>query len=69
MLKSSIHELNKWTVSNKTKNQAFAANLNQQHIVWSAQELNMPPHDAELLVALQSADERLGLIGSHTPHA
>src|SRR6266699_1023319 len=61
-----IHEVDVRAVKKKMKDKAFARAVNRDDIVRGAAELGMPLDNviAEVIVALQSDAERLGLAGS-----
>jgi putative nucleotidyltransferase with HDIG domain len=61
----SIHDVDVRAVKKKIKDKAFARAVNREDIVRSAGELGMPLDTviAEVIVALQSNAERLGLEG------
>jgi putative nucleotidyltransferase with HDIG domain len=61
----SIHDVDVRAVKKKMKDKAFARAVNREDIVRSAGELGMPLDTviAEVIVALQSDAERLGLEG------
>ena len=62
----SIHEVDVAAVKKKMKDKAFARAVNRDDIMRGAEELGMPLDDviAEVIVALKSDAERLGLAGS-----
>src|SRR5216117_1304050 len=62
----SIHEVDVPAVKKKMKDKAFARAVNRDDIMRGAEELGMPLDDviAEVIVALKSDAERLGLAGS-----
>jgi putative nucleotidyltransferase with HDIG domain len=62
----SIHEVDVAAVKKKMKDKAFARAVNRDDIMRGAEELGMPLDDviAEVIVALKSEAERLGLAGS-----
>ena len=62
----SIHDVDVRAVKKKMKDKAFARAVNREDIVRGAEELGMPLDDviAEVIVALKSDAERLGLDGS-----
>jgi predicted hydrolase (HD superfamily) len=61
----SIHEVEVMAVKKKMKDKAFARAVNRDDIVRGAEELAMPLDDviAEVITALKSDAERLGLQG------
>src|SRR5438309_4399057 len=61
----SIHEVDVASVKKKMKDKAFARAVNREDIVRGAEELGMPLDDvtAEVITALKSDAERLGLQG------
>ena len=61
----SIHEVDVAAVKKKMKDKAFARAVNRDDIVRGAEELGMPLEDviAEVIIALKSDAERLGLQG------
>jgi predicted hydrolase (HD superfamily) len=61
----SIHEVDVAAVKKKMKDKAFARAVNRDDIVRGAEELGMPLEDliAEVITALKSDAERLGLQG------
>jgi len=62
----SIHEVEIAAVKKKMKDKAFARAVNREDIVRGAEGLGMPLDQviAEVIVALKSDAERLGLEGS-----
>jgi len=62
----SIHEVDVAAVKKKMKDKAFARAVNRDDIMRGAEELGMPLDNviAEVIVALKSDAERLGLAGS-----
>ncbi len=62
----SIHDVDVRAVKKKMKDKAFARAVNRQDIVRGAEELGMPLDDivAEVIVALKTDAERLGLAGT-----
>jgi putative nucleotidyltransferase with HDIG domain len=62
----SIHEVDVAAVKKKMKDKAFARAVNRDDIIRGAEELGMPLDDviAEVIAALKSDAERLGLAGS-----
>src|SRR6185436_12372254 len=64
----SIHEVEVTAVKKKMKDKAFARAVNRDDIVRGAQELGMPLDNviAEVITALKTDAERLGLQGSST---
>ena len=62
----SIHEVDVAAVKKKMKDKAFARAVNRDDIMRGAEELGMPLDDviAEVIVALKSDAERLGLAGN-----
>ena len=62
----SIHEVEVIAVKKKMKDKAFARAVNRQDIVRGAEELGMPLDQviAEVITALKSDAERMGLQGS-----
>jgi len=62
----SIHDVDVAAVKKKMKDKAFARAVNREDIVRGAAELGMPLEEliAEVIAALQSDAERLGLVGS-----
>lgn len=62
----SIHEVDVAAVRKKMKDKAFARAVNREDIVGGASELDLPLEDviAEVIAALKSDAERLGLTGS-----
>src|SRR3989442_14879920 len=64
----SIHEVDVTAVRKKMKDKAFARAVNRDDIVRGAEELGMPLDNviAEVITALKSDAERLGLQGSST---
>ena len=62
----SIHDVDVRAVKKKMKDKAFARAVNREDIVRGAEELGMPPDDviAEVINALKSDSERLGLAGT-----
>src|SRR6266702_7203383 len=62
----SIHEVDVTAVKKKLKDKAFARAVNRDDIVRGAEELGMPLDNviAEVIAALKSDAERLGLAGS-----
>src|SRR6266404_2761344 len=64
----SIHEVDVAAVKKKMKDKAFARAVNRDDIVRGAEELGMPLDTviAEVITALKSDAERLGLQGSST---
>jgi putative nucleotidyltransferase with HDIG domain len=62
----SIHEVDVAAVKKKMKDKAFARAVNRDDIMRGAEELGMPLDTviAEVIVALKSDAERLGLAGS-----
>jgi putative nucleotidyltransferase with HDIG domain len=64
----SIHEVDVASVKKKMKDKAFARAVNREDIVRGAEELGMPLDDAiaNVIRALQSDAERLGLAGNVT---
>jgi putative nucleotidyltransferase with HDIG domain len=62
----SIHEVDVAAVKKKMKDKAFARAVNRDDIVRGATELGMPLDDviAEVIAALKSDAERLGLAGT-----
>src|SRR5436190_9119460 len=62
----SIHEVDVRAVKKKMKDRAFARAVNRDDIVRGAEELGMPLDDviAEVIAALKSDAERLGLAGA-----
>ncbi len=65
----SIHDVDVAAVKKKMKDKAFARAVNREDIVRGAAELAMPLDDviAEVIAALQSDAERLGLVGTPAP--
>src|SRR5436309_6867105 len=65
----SIHEVDVAAVKKKMKDKAFARAVNRDDIVRGAEELGMPLDDviAEVINALNSDANRLGLQGISTP--
>jgi putative nucleotidyltransferase with HDIG domain len=65
----SIHDVDVRAVKKKMKDKAFARAVNRQDITHGAEQLGMPLDDviAEVIVALKSDAERLGLAGSTIP--
>ena len=65
----SIHEVEVASVKKKMKDKAFARAVNRDDIVRGAEELGMPLENviAEVITALRSDAERLGLQGIHSP--
>ncbi len=61
----SIHDVDVRAVKKKMKDKAFARAVNREDIVRGAEELGMPLDDviAEVIAALKSDAERLGLAG------
>ena len=61
----SIHDVDVRAVKKKMKDKAFARAVNREDIVRGAEELGMPLDDiiAEVIAALKSDVERLGLAG------
>jgi predicted hydrolase (HD superfamily) len=61
----SIHDVDVRAVKKKMKDKAFARAVNREDIVRGAEQLGTPIDDviAEVIVALKSDAERLGLIG------
>ena len=61
----SIHDVDVRAVKKKMKDKAFARAVNREDIVCGAEELGMPLDDviAEVIAALKSDAERLGLAG------
>src|SRR6266699_2138012 len=64
--KKNIHDVDVRAVKKKMKDKAFARAVNRDDIMRGAQELGMPLDNviAEVIVALKSDAERLGLAGS-----
>ena len=64
----SIHEVDVAAVKKKMKDKAFARAVNREDIVRGAEELDLPLDDviAQVIAALKSDAERLGLQGSPT---
>src|SRR6266540_1086192 len=62
----SIHDVDVRAVKKKMKDKAFARAVNRDDIVRGAEELGMPLDDviAEVIAALKSDAERLGLAGT-----
>ena len=62
----SIHDVDARAVKKKMKDKAFARAVNRQDIAEGAEQLGMPLDDviAEVIAALKSDAERLGLAGS-----
>ena len=62
----SIHEVDVAAVKKKMKDKAFARAVNRDDIVRGAAELNLPLDEviAEVITALKSDAERLGLAGT-----
>ena len=62
----SIHDVDVRAVKKKMKDKAFARAVNRQDIADGAEQLGMPLDDviAEVIAALKSDAERLGLAGS-----
>jgi len=62
----SIHGVGVRAVKNRMKDKAFARAVNREDIVRGAEELGMPLDDviAEVIAALKSDAERLGLAGT-----
>jgi len=62
----SIHDVDVRAVKKKMKDKAFARAVNREDIVRGAEELGMPLDDliAEVIVALKSDAQRLGLAGT-----
>src|SRR6266705_5633162 len=62
----SIHEVDVTAVKKKMKDKAFARAVNREDIVHGAEQLGMPLDTviAEVITALQSDAERLGLVGT-----
>jgi putative nucleotidyltransferase with HDIG domain len=62
----SIHDVDFAAVKKKMKDKAFARAVNRDDIVCGAEQLGMPLDDviAEVIAALESDAERLGLTGS-----
>src|SRR5437762_11753744 len=62
----SIHDVDVRAVKKKMKDKAFARAVNREDIVRGAEELGMPLDDviAEVIAALKSDAERLGLAGT-----
>ena len=62
----SIHDVDVRAVKKKMKDKAFARAVNRQDIADGAEQLGMPLNDviAEVIAALKSDAERLGLAGS-----
>ena len=62
----SIHEVDVAAVKKKMKDKAFARAVNREDIVRGAEELGMPLDDviANVIAALKSDAERLGLVGT-----
>jgi predicted hydrolase (HD superfamily) len=67
-LSKSIHNANVRAVRKSCKDTAFAAKVNQHAPINGGEALGRPLDDviAEVLVALQSAADRLGLEGTPT---
>src|SRR5438477_1487213 len=67
----SIHEVDVASVKKKMKDKAFARAVNREDIVRGAAELGLPLEEviAEVIAALQSDAERLGLAGEPKPAA
>ena len=65
----SIHEVEVTAVKKKMKDKAFARAVNREDIVRGADELGMPLDDviAQVIAALKSDAERLGLRGEAGP--
>jgi putative nucleotidyltransferase with HDIG domain len=65
----SIHEVEVTAVKKKMKDKAFARAVNREDIVRGAEELGMPLDDviAQVIAALKSDAERLGLQGEAGP--
>jgi putative nucleotidyltransferase with HDIG domain len=65
----SIHEVEVTAVKKKMKDKAFARAVNREDIVRGAEELGMPLDDviAQVIAALKSDAERLGLRGEAGP--
>jgi predicted hydrolase (HD superfamily) len=65
----SIHEVEVTAVKKKMKDKAFARAVNREDIVRGAEELGMPLDDviAQVIAALKSDAERLGLQGEAVP--
>jgi predicted hydrolase (HD superfamily) len=63
----SIHDVDVAAVKKKMKDKAFARAVNREDIVRGAAELGMPLEEVigEVIAALQSDAERLGLAGTH----
>ncbi len=61
----SVHDVDVRAVKKKMKDKAFARAVNREDIVRGAEELGMPLDDviAEVIAALKSDAERLGLAG------
>ena len=64
----SIHEVDVAAVKKKMKDKAFARAVNREDIVRGAEELGAPLEDviAQVITALKSDAERLGIQGSLT---
>jgi putative nucleotidyltransferase with HDIG domain len=62
----SIHEVDVTAVKKKMKDKAFARAVNREDIVSGATELGIPLDEviAEVIIALQTDAERLGLVGT-----
>jgi putative nucleotidyltransferase with HDIG domain len=67
----SIHDVDVRAVKKKMKDKAFARAVNREDIVHGAEELGMPLDDviAEVITALKSDAQRLGLAGTAAERA
>lgn len=65
----SIHDVDVRAVRKKMKDKAFARAVNRGDIIRGAEEVGMPPEDviSQVIAALKSDAERLGLAGIATP--
>ena len=66
----SIHDVDVRAVKKKMKDKAFARAVNREEIIRSAEEIGMPLEDviAQVIAALKSDAERLGLAGTESPN-
>ena len=62
----SIHDVDVRAVKKKMKDKAFARAVNREEIIRAAEELGMPLDNviAEVIAALKTDSERLGLVGT-----